>query len=539
MTLKHGSRLNGNNIQYVIESVLGQGSFGVTYKAKGFAKAKGAFGEVEVELPHPIAIKEFFMREINQRDADGSISGLSEGSLAYNYAKKFRKEAERLAVMDHPNIVHVMDFIEANNTFYYVMDYIDGEDVTHYMKGKPLNESDAISIIQDVAGALRYMHEKHKMLHLDLKPGNIMRRKSDGHIFLIDFGLSKHYSDEGQPDTSTTIGLGTEGYAPLEQGKRASAQNSFRPTIDVYALGGTLFKMLTSETPPPASDILEDEELLGEIMNKHGVSQKLQDIIIDAMMPSAKRRTPSVSAFIEAIDSYYTKESSNNDIVKDDIDDDATVYAEQDIEVSKEEIIIEESQNAIASEVSQHELSIEGESSEESGSEDVVIAEPTRYELISDEDYVDLGLSVKWASKNLGSTSRLELGKKYSAIAADIKCINWNLLPENTAGTVFDIAAKLSTGREMLPTRKQWKELIDKCEWHWADVNGVVGYRVVGRNGNSIFLPSTGNSNTYYWSASKASKYKCFYYLYFNSYNYDIMYNLLSGHNYIRPIQKK
>lgn len=117
MTLKQGSKLNGNNIQYVIESVLGQGSFGVTYKAKGFTKAKGAFGEVEVELPHPIAIKEFFMRDINQRDADGSISGLSEGSLAYNYAIKFRKEAERLAVMQHPNIVHVMDFVEANNTF--------------------------------------------------------------------------------------------------------------------------------------------------------------------------------------------------------------------------------------------------------------------------------------------------------------------------------------------------------------------------------------------------------------------------------------
>lgn len=90
MTLKQGSKLNGNNIQYVIESVLGQGSFGVTYKAKGFTKAKGAFGEVEVELPHPIAIKEFFMRDINQRDADGSISGLSEGSLAYNYAIRFR-----------------------------------------------------------------------------------------------------------------------------------------------------------------------------------------------------------------------------------------------------------------------------------------------------------------------------------------------------------------------------------------------------------------------------------------------------------------
>lgn len=536
MTLKQGSKLNGNNIQYVIEGVLGQGSFGVTYKAKGFTKAKGAFGEVEVELPHPIAIKEFFMRDINQRDADGSISGLSEGSLAYNYAIKFRKEAERLAVMQHPNIVHVMDFVEANNTFYYVMDYIDGEDITHYMKGKALNESEAISIVKDVAEALRYMHEEHKMLHLDLKPGNIMIRKEDGHIFLIDFGLSKHYSDEGQPDTSTTIGLGTEGYAPLEQGKRASAQSSFRPTIDVYALGGTLFKMLTSETPPPASDILEDEELLENIMDKHNVSKQLQKVIVEAMMPSAKRRTPSVSAFIESLDNI--DEDSNNDVIEDAIDEEATVYVvEQNVEVSQHVTITETFQSEIVQKESRHETNKESEKGENVDLEDVVIAEPTRYELISDDDYVDLGLSVKWASKNVGANNRLELGDKYSVIAADTN-INWNTISENIAGTKLDIANKLSHDRSILPTRKQWKELIDKCEWHWADVNGVVGYRVIGRNGNSIFLPSTGNGNTYYWSASKASKYKCFYYLYFNSYNFDIMYNLFSGLYYIRPVQK-
>lgn len=59
--------------------------------------------------------------------------------------------------------------------------------------------------------------------------------------------MSKHYSDDGTPDTSTTIGLGIEGYVPLEQGKRSTSQNTFRPTIDVYALGGTIFKMLTGK----------------------------------------------------------------------------------------------------------------------------------------------------------------------------------------------------------------------------------------------------------------------------------------------------
>lgn len=519
MTLNIGSKLAGSSLLYIIDKVLGQGSFGVTYKARGYSKVKGAFGDMEVELPQPIAIKEFFMRDVNQRSEDGSISGLMEGSLVYNYAQKFRKEAEKLAIMQHPNIVKVMDFVESNNTFYYVMEFIDGEDISHYMNGKPLQEEEAIRIIKDVANALLYMHEKHRMLHLDLKPGNIMRRQSDGHIFFIDFGLSKHYDDDGQPDTSTTIGLGTEGYAPIEQGKRATSQNSFRPTIDVYALGGTLFKMLTGETPPAASDILEDEALLDEIMKLHAVPQKLQKVIVEAMMPSAKRRTPSVSAFIEAIDNFNTKESCHNGIAKDDIDEEATIYAEQEIEMS------------------QHELSIEGVNSEKVDSEDVVIAEPTRYELISDDGYVDLGLSVKWASKNVGANNILELGDRYSAITVDGN-INWNSIPESIASSGLDIANKLSKGTSIFPTKKQWKELIDKCEWIWVNINGVVGYRVIGRNGNSIFLPSIGNGNTYYWSASKAPMYKCFYYLFFNSYNYDISYNLFTGLNYIRPVLK-
>ena len=117
------------------------------------------------------------------------------------------------------------------------------------------------------------------------------------------------------------------------------------------------------------------------------------------------------------------------------------------------------------------------------------------------------------------------------------KCLPFSPIPGRIPH-LYDHAYKVLGDKWRMPTVDELKELVDKCEWHWVDVNGVVGYRVTGRNGNSIFLPSIGNGNTYYWSASKASKYKCFYYLYFNSYNFDIMYNLLSGHNYIRPIMK-
>lgn len=302
-----GTELKSPTLQYKIESVLGQGSFGVTYKAKGFTVVKGALGEMKMELPNPIAIKEFFMRDINQRDDSGTITGMTKGSMAYNYALKFRKEAENLARMNHPNIIHVIDFIEANNTFYYVMEYIEGEDMNSYLKTHKLSEADAVSVIVDVANALKYMHEEQRMLHLDLKPGNIMRRKSDGHIFLIDFGLSKHYGEDGNPDTSTTVGLGTEGYAPLEQGKRTNNRNDFLPTIDVYALGATLFKLLTGNTPPAASDVLDDEDLLPAELEAAHVSQELIDIVVKAMKPGAKKRTQTVGEFMKMFETSSYK----------------------------------------------------------------------------------------------------------------------------------------------------------------------------------------------------------------------------------------
>lgn len=301
--LSIGTTLNGNSIQYKIESVLGQGSFGITYKAKGFTVVKGALGEMAMELPNPFAIKEFFMREINTREVSGTITGMTQGSMLYNYAQKFHKEAVNLANMSHPNIVRVIDFIEANNTFYYVMEYIDGEDMNSYLKTHKLSEEEAVSIITDVAHALKYMHENQHMLHLDLKPGNIMRRRSDGHIFLIDFGLSKHYGEDGNPDTSTTVGLGTEGYAPLEQGKRTNGRNDFLPTIDVYSLGATFFKLLTGNTPPAASDVLNDEELIPNELETAGVSPLFQEIVVKAMKPSSKKRIQTVSDFITLLNS--------------------------------------------------------------------------------------------------------------------------------------------------------------------------------------------------------------------------------------------
>lgn len=297
-----GTLLHGGT--YKIEKILGQGSFGITYLAE------------HTNLGKKVAIKEFFMKELNSRDEDGSITGMSDSSLSQNYCQKFKKEAINLSRLDHPNIVRVTDSFSENGTFYYVMDFIEGQNLNDYIKSHYIDEAEAVSIIKSVADALIYMHEEKHMLHLDLKPGNVMCR-NDGQIFLIDFGLSKHYSTDGHPETSTTIGLGTAGYAPIEQGNKAK-NGEFRPTIDMYALGATFYKLLTRETPPPASDLVSDDELLENKLCEKGVSDNLVNVVTEAMCPNVRRRTQSVKEFKGNLDCIKSETQATINVTSDD-----------------------------------------------------------------------------------------------------------------------------------------------------------------------------------------------------------------------------
>lgn len=285
LTYKLGAVIHG---AYRIERVLGQGSFGITYLA------------THLVLNKKVAVKEFFMKGLNSRGAGGLVTGMEEGSLPYNYGQKFKKEALNLAILDHPNIVRVTDSFKENGTYYYVMEYIEDENLNEYVENHHINELEAVEIIKSIADALIYMHEKHHMLHLDLKPGNVMRRISDGQVFLIDFGLSKHYRENGEPETSTSIGLGTLGYAPIEQ-ENQSRNGEFRPTIDIYALGATLYKLLTRETPPVASELVSNDGLLESNLLSKGISQRIIDVVRTSMSPNITKRFQTVRDFKYAL----------------------------------------------------------------------------------------------------------------------------------------------------------------------------------------------------------------------------------------------
>lgn len=287
---------------YKIEGVLGQGTFGITYLASAKIITEGNLGKMTVNAR--VAIKEFFMGEVNNRREDSAQVEGSTGKVFCNYRNKFRKEAQNLAKLSHNGIVQVLDVFDENHTTYYVMEYIDGINLDDYIDQKgTIPEKEAITILKAIGDALEYIHSR-KMLHLDLKPKNIMLRK-DGTPCLIDFGLAKHFTDDGEPESSTSIGLGTPGYAPLEQVHYRQGGN-FPATLDIYALGGTLFKMLTGKRVPDASTILNDGFPEDEV-REAGVSVNTIEALRHAMHPIAKYRTQTNREFINELEDEYTQ----------------------------------------------------------------------------------------------------------------------------------------------------------------------------------------------------------------------------------------
>ncbi|MCD7721082.1 MAG: serine/threonine protein kinase [Prevotellaceae bacterium] len=290
--LPAGAVLQGKTYQYSIVKVLGQGSFGITYLAT--VKMPGELGALDVN----VAVKEFFMSRLNTRADDRTTVEATQSPLVGRYRERFRREAAHLARLRHQSIVKALEVFDQNNTTYFVMEYVDGQSLDEHIqeRGK-LTEAEALPLFRNVVRAISYMH-KERMLHLDLKPANIMLRR-DGSVQIVDFGLSKQFSDDGAPETSTTIGLGTPGYAPLEQADYRS--EGFPATLDIYALGATLFKMLCGVTPPNASAVLDDG-LPTETLERAHVSGDVVALLTKAMEPMRKRRYQSAEELLRALE---------------------------------------------------------------------------------------------------------------------------------------------------------------------------------------------------------------------------------------------
>ena len=289
--LQPGTVIHGTHNDYRIERVLGQGSFGITYVAN--VRLKGRLGAIESAAM--VAIKEFFLRDVSSRNGLRVFS-VSDSTLCSDYRRDFLREAQNLSRLDNDHIVKVLETIEENDTVYYVMEYLSGGNLDqHILSHGKLSCREALDIAIQIGEALKCMHAQH-MLHLDLKPLNVMRGE-DGHIVLIDFGLSKCFGADGQPESSTRIGQGTTGYAPIEQHSFKKA-DGFMPTLDIYALGATLFKMLTGCVPPEASVVL-NEGLPVDELSSAGVPPAIIALVERAMQPLRRMRHQTVGEFID------------------------------------------------------------------------------------------------------------------------------------------------------------------------------------------------------------------------------------------------
>lgn len=244
MNLNPGTLLA--NGRYTVKAVLGQGGFGITY-----------LGE-QTGLGRKVAIKEFFMDDFCDRDAVSSAvsSATKSGtSVIERFKEKFIKEARLIATFSNNHIIKIHDVFEENGTAYYVMEFLEGKSLKDIVEEfGPLCEDEALYYIRQVADALFEVHNA-KMLHLDVKPANIMLNKKSEAV-LIDFGISKRYDEGGGQTSATPVGV-SAGYTPVEQYVQGGIDN-FSPSTDIYSLAATLYFLLAGKVPPEASVVQED-----------------------------------------------------------------------------------------------------------------------------------------------------------------------------------------------------------------------------------------------------------------------------------------
>lgn len=298
MELRQGSTLQSG--KYRIIHVIGQGGFGITYLAE------------HTRLKKQVAIKEFFPKTFcgrNDTTSQVHVGTEANTTIVSHLKRKFLKEAQNLAKLDCPYIVRITDVFEENDTAYYVMDYIEGRSLADIVKSSgPLPVSKAIGYITKIGQALEYIHTK-RINHLDVKPANIMVWKKDDSPVLIDFGLSKQYDTAGIQTSTTPVGI-SHGYAPIEQYSDGGVKE-FSPRTDVYALGATLYYLLSGKTPDQAPNLISQG-----LAFPPSIPESLRGPIRKAMSAGRQDRYPTVSSFIEAIGANTVDVDANTRVIQ-------------------------------------------------------------------------------------------------------------------------------------------------------------------------------------------------------------------------------
>lgn len=267
--------------RYRITNVVGRGGMGCVYRAE------------DIRLPGRLcAIKEINLDREDSADMQDQARA------------QFLREASVLARLDHPNLPQVSDYFTDAGREFLVMDYVPGHDLKQIIEqclaeNRPIRPAQVIAWAMQILDALEYLHSQDPpVLHRDIKPANIKLRP-DQRIKLVDFGLVKV---QALDDRTVTVlqGRGTAFYTPLEQYGGDSSHTS--PQSDIYALGATLYHLLTCQPPPEAKTrFLNPSSLRPPAQLNPAIPAGVSNAVLWAMEMHPDDRPPDVKAFRQAL----------------------------------------------------------------------------------------------------------------------------------------------------------------------------------------------------------------------------------------------
>lgn len=279
-TLPQPALPNGHLLQnYRIVRKIGGGGFSVVYLAYDADNKQ-------------VIIKEYLPTGLADRDANFSVSPNSEDNARlFKYGMRlFFEEGRALTGINHPNIVKVENFFRANETVYLVMKYEQGRTLQDHIRAHPgeITEGLIRRVFAALLNGLRDVHA-HKLLHLDIKPGNIYIR-TDGSPVLIDFGATRQSFNKEHQKILTMY---TPGFAAPEQYQQGS--DHLGPWTDIYGIGASMYACLSGAAPPAADVRLIQDKLVPAVTAWRGkYSRRLLQTIDVCLRLDTKERPPSV-----------------------------------------------------------------------------------------------------------------------------------------------------------------------------------------------------------------------------------------------------
>ena len=280
--LRMGTRLNN---RYLIQGVLGEGGFGITY-----------VGMDEV-LCQKVAVKEFFPRGAITRNNQQTNEVVSVyGTKAANFHRgeeKFLQEARTLAQFNNvAGVVRVQDFFRENGTAYIVMEYLEGITLKQYLQTYgPISVEEMQNIFAPILEALDKIHQ-NGVIHRDISPDNIMCLP-EGEAKLMDFGAARDYTDYSEEGLSVILKMG---FAPIEQYDSHGKQG---PWTDIYALGATMYQCLTGRKPDDATKRSLEDTLVSPSMLGVRIAPPVEYAIMGALQIRPADRYRNLGEFCE------------------------------------------------------------------------------------------------------------------------------------------------------------------------------------------------------------------------------------------------